>query len=246
MAARLFLALCLLLVSTPSWAAIAFVQTRSAEAGNFDSTTLAYNSGVVAGNLLVNCGANWDGASTTAIVITDSVGTSYTTVLGSSSGSTPNKVWIAYGIAAGSGANTVTINPDVSGAFASYTIAEFSGIDTTPLDASGTPATGSSTSAASSVTAVATSNLVLACMSQGSGGNWGLTSDTGGGWTTLGEIESASNAPHHAQYQVFSSAGSKTATATIAASVPWSSLSLSFEAAASGANVSHFYRRRAK
>lgn len=229
------LMLCLLiLLPAPSWGAIALVQARSDQAGGFDSTTLAFNSNVTAGNLVGVCGANWNGTITGAIAHSDTVGTSYSVVLGSSTGSTPNKVWIAYGIAAASGANTVTINPDVSNAFASYTIFEFSGVDSTPLDATGTPNTGSGTSASSSVTAVAADNLVINCMSQGSGGNHALTSDTGGGWSLLGEIESSSNAPHHGQYQIFSSSGSKTGAVTIGASVPWSSLSLSFEAAAGG------------
>lgn len=237
-------ALCiLLLLPAPSWAAIAFVQATTGQTGNYDTTTLAYLSNVTSGNLLVSCGAVWDGNSTSSVVVTDTVGTSYTTVLGSSSGSTPNKVWIAYGIAAGSGANTVTFNPNVSGAYSSHTVAEFSGIDSTPLDASGTPNTGSSTTASSSVTTVASNNLVINCVSQGSGGNWSLTSDTGGGWTLLGEIESSANAPSHGQYQIFSSSGSKSAAVTIGASVPWTSLSLSFEAA-SGSTPLNLYRRR--
>lgn len=240
------LLLCLLTTAVPSWAAIAFVQATTGQAGNYDTTTLAYTSNVVAGNLLVNCGGVWNGSSVSSLPVTDTIGTTYTTVLGVSSGGAPHKIWIAYGIAPSSGANTVTFNPDVTGAYSSHTIAEFSGIDSSPHDASGTGASGSSTSAASSVTTVATNNLVINCMSQGSGGNWSLTSDTGGGWNLLGEIESSANAPHHAQYQIFSSSGSKTGTVTIGASVPWSSFSVSFKEASTGANVSQFYRRRAR
>lgn len=209
--------------------AITLVQSTTGTTANYASTTLAHVSNVVSGNLLICTGAVWNGTSTTAVVVTDSVGTSYTTILGAVCAGTPNKSWIAYGMAAASGANTVTIDPDVAGAYSSHTVAEFSGVDATPLDIDGGNATGASTTASDDVTTIAADTVVIGVMSQGSGGNHALTEDTAGGWTLLGENENASNAPVASAYQIFTSAGAKTASWTIAASVGWCAQTASFE-----------------
>lgn len=218
--------------------AIAFVQSRTAEAGGYDSTTLAFNSNVTSGNLLIITGGIWNGNDVTSFTMSDSVGTTYTTLLGSATGGIPIKPWIAYGIAGGSGANTVTINPNGVGRYSSHTIAEFSGIDATPLDADGGNSTGSSTTPSDGMTTIAADTVVIGTVVHGHGGTIAITEDTGGGWTLLGEIQSISNAPHNAQYQIFSSAGAKTASWTLGASVSWCAMTASFEAtAAAVANV---------
>jgi hypothetical protein len=214
---------------------MSMVQAATGGAGNYDSTTLAYGSNVAAGNLLTCTGAIWNGNDVTSIIITDTVLTPYTVVLGTVSGGTPNKTWIARGIAPSSGANTVTINPNGSGRYSSHSIAEFDNIDATPLDVDGGTSTGSSATASDGITTSATNTLVIGVMSQGSGSNHALTEDTGGGWALIGEVENAGNAPYSAQYQLFTSAGAKTASWTIAASVAWCAQTMSFKTAAAGA-----------
>lgn len=215
--------------------AIALVQNRTAQGGYVDSFTLAYSSDVTANNLLTVCGGAWNGSDISSIPHTDSVSTSYTTILGTATGATPIKPWIAYGIAASSGANTITIDPNGMGRAASYTIAEWSGIDTTtPLDVNGGNSTGSSTTPSDGITTSAADTVVLGVVVHGHGGDIAITPDTGGGWTQLGEIESVSLAPHNAQYQIFSSAGAKTASWTIGASQSWCAQTSSFKMASAG------------
>lgn len=219
--------------------AITLVQSRTAQAGYADSFTLAFNSNVTSGNLLTIAGGVWNGNDVTSIPHTDSVGTSYTTLLGSATGNTPIKPWITYGIAGGSGANTITIDPNGVGRAVSFTIAEWSDIDATPLDVNGGNSTGSSTTPSDGITTTAADTVVLGVVVHGHGGDIAITENTGGGWTLLGEIESVSLAPHNAQYQVFSSAGAKTASWTIGASQSWCAMTASFEKATAAATNVH-------
>lgn len=212
--------------------AITLVQNRTSESSSYSSTTLAFTSNVTSGNLLTCTGAVWNGASTTSIVVTDTVGTTYTVYLGAATGGVPNKPWIAYGIAAGSGANTVTIDPDVAGAYSSQTIAEWSDIDATPLDVNGGNSTGSSTTPSDGITTSATDTVVIGVMTHG--GSATIAPDTGGGWTQLGEIESSANCPSATEYQIFSSAGAKTASWTLGGSLSWCAMTASFKQAAAG------------
>lgn len=220
--------------------AIAYVQKVTAESANYDSTTLAFPSNVVSGNLLLCCGAVWDGSAITSIPISDTVGTSYTTLLGTVVGGGQSILaWVAYGIAAGSGANTVTINPNGGGRYSSQTLIEFSGIDATPLDVNGGNSTGTSTSASDSITTTAADTVVVGIMTHGSTSAQFLTPDTGGGWVEAGEVQSTTNAPHNVVYQIFASAGSKTPSWTIGNSVTWCAMTASFEATAAAATNVH-------
>lgn len=240
------LLLCLLTTAAPSWAAIAFVQARTVDVANFDSTTLAYNSNVTSGTLLGMCGGVWNGNDSSPIAVTDTLGTSYTVLEGIVTGGTPIRAWIAYGIAPSGGANTVTFNPAGGGRYGSFTIFEFSGIDSSPLDVDGDDTVGTSTTPSDGITTVAADALVIGCMTHGGSGSQTITEDTGGGWTLLGEVQNTSNAPHGAQYQIFSSAGAKTASWTLGASLAWDAMTASFKASTGAANVSQFYRRRAR
>lgn len=213
--------------------ALAPVQSNTGSAGGYDSTTLAYLSNVTAGNLLTCSGAVWNGSEVTSITITDTLGSTWTVILSTNvSGGAPHKTWIGYAIAPSSGANTVTIDPNGGGRYSSHGVAEWSGPHATPLDVDGGTSTGSSTSASDGITTTDPDALVIEVMSQGSGGNHSLTADTGGGWTMLTENENAGNAPYATQYQIFSgSAGAKTATITIGASVAWVAQTVSFKPA---------------
>lgn len=216
--------------------AIALVQTRTANVANFDSTTLSYNTNVGSGNLLIHTGGAWNGNDILPIVMSDTLTTPYATLSGAVSDGTPIRPWISYGIAPSGGADTVTFNPAGGGRYASYTIAEFSGIDTTaPLDVDGSNSTGGSNSPSDSITTSATDTVVIGTVVHGGSGSQSITEDSGGGWTLLGEIQDTSNAPHGAQYQIFSSAGAKTASWTLGASLSWCAMTASFKASGAAA-----------
>lgn len=231
------------LLPTPSWAAIAFVQARTVDVANFDSTTLAYNSNVTAGSLVGMCGGVWNGNDSSPIVVTDTLGTTYTVLEGAVSGGTPIRPWIAYGIAPSGGADTVTFNPAGGGRYGSFTIFEFSGVDSSPLDVDGSNSVGTSTTPSDGITTSAAATVVIGCVTHGGSGSQSITEDTGGGWTLLGEVQNTSNGPHGAEYQIFSSAGAKTAGWSLGASLAWVAMTASFKEA-SGVTPLNFYRRR--
>lgn len=249
-AGRIFLALALVLCALPTEAAITVVQSKGdCTAANFTSTTCAFPSNVTSGNVLVACGGNWNGNNMSGMAATDTLSTNYAEVIGSATTSgVAIKTWIAYGVATSSGANTITQTPaGGTGWYGSWGILELSGVDTTtPLDVDGGSSTGSGTTVSDGITTSAADTIVLACMSHGNSGTISITADTGGGWTSAGEVENYSNAPYAWEYQIFGSAGAKTASFTLGNSVAWSIQTLSLKAASAGANVSQFYRRRVR
>lgn len=247
MLARWGLLLFLFLVPMQSLAAIAVVQSKGdCTAGGFTSTSCAMPGNSTAGNVIAACGSIWNGNNLTDMAITDSVSTPYTEIIGAAAAGTPNKTWMAYGVVPSTGANTLTSTPaGGTGWYMSWGIVELSGVDTgTPLDADGSYSTGSSTSPSDGITTVAADAIVLACLAHGNSGSTAITPDTGGGWTAIGEIEATGNAPYAFEYQIFSSAGSKTAGYTLGTSTGWVLQTISLDQAAAGANVSQFYRRR--
>ena len=233
------LMLCLLiLLPAPSWAAISVVQSKSdCTASNFTTTTCVFPGNVTAGNVIVACGANWNGNNMSGQAVTDSVSTNYAEVVGSVTPSgVPIKTWFAYGVVPSSGANTLTQQPAGGvGWYGSWGIMELSGVDTsTPLDVDGLSSTGVSTSASDGITTSAADAIVLACVTHGNSGTISITHDSGGGWTSIGEVENYSNAPYAWEYQIFSSAGAKTASFALGSSVGWSIQTISLKQASGG------------
>jgi hypothetical protein len=215
---------------------ITFIQSNQGATGNYDSATLAFVSNVVSGRLLTCSGGCWNGSSITDVVVTsDRTTGNWTTVMGPVVSGTPNRTWIAYAVATSSGACTVTINPNAGGAYSTHYIAEWSDNHATPLDVDGGSSTGASTTASDAVTTIDANTLVLAMVTHGSSGSFSITEDTGGGWTKLGEDEGTANCPSACEYQIFTSAGAKTASWTFGASLNWAAQTLSFKAAASSA-----------
>lgn len=244
---RLVLGLVLLGLLAPSagWGAFAFVQSTATTAASFDSTTLAYTSNVTAGDLVGTCGALWNGNNLTSIAMSDTVGTSYTVILGTIvTGGVPIKTYIAYGIAAGSGANTVTINPNGTGWYGSHAVFEFSGVNSSPLDIDGGTSSGTSTTPSDAFTTSDANTVGVGVVTHGNSGTISITEDSGGGWSLLGEVENYANAPMSCTYQIYSSAGAKSAGWTLGSSQAWVAQTAAFKQAASGANVLQFFRRR--
>lgn len=110
----------LLTVAGPAWAAIAEVGGGSQRAAGDSSATslaVAYPGSVTSGNLLVACGAAYDsGGAPASVSVTDTRSTSYTVLsAASTTGGDDVRIFIAYGVAPSSGANTVTMDPPLLG-----------------------------------------------------------------------------------------------------------------------------------
>jgi hypothetical protein len=100
------------------------VQANARCEGSGSPFTLAYNNNVVSGDILAFALNNVN-ASSTPTGISDTVGTTYTLQVHQATG-TSNGMWIYTGVAAGSGANTLSVTGSFS--FACLTVAEFSGL----------------------------------------------------------------------------------------------------------------------
>lgn len=203
----------------------ASVATSSA----IDSQPLAFPGNVTSGCLLVVAGATFDGTPSTTITVTDSVGTSYTTLLGNDGVQTV--AFVARGLAAASGANTVTVDPNDTSAFISFAIDEFCGPDATPLDTDGGQSTGTGTAVSDSLVTVAAGALVVGVMAHTTAGTPSITPDSG--WTQVGENEDNSCCQSFSMiFQIVTTATTYTPSWTMGSSVNWIARSISFEPAA--------------
>lgn len=208
------------------------IQHRSTTASSVDSTTLAYTSNVTANNLLIIAGSNWRSGGA-ALTITDTVGTSYTVI--EHDFQTNYKIYIAYGKAGGSGANTVTIDPSSIGNYMAFAIAEYSGNDTTTLlDVDGGFSTGTGTAASDSLTTTTANALIIGVMGFETATTRTLT--PGGSYTELGEFEDNNSiTAYNAVSRIATTATSYTVDWTLGASDTWHALTAAFkEAGVSG------------
>lgn len=236
---RLLLALLLVSVPSVAHAAIAQVgggtQRATCHAPGVASQACAFPAAVTSGNLLVASGAIWkSGVSGDNASVSDTVGTTYTVKECASDVSWASgkaRCFIAYGKAAASGANTITVAPAGGGtADISYHIDEFSGQNaTTPLDVVGAGSSGSSAAPSDSVTTGVANALVVNVVAVGAG----LTSATPS-QTLIGSALSAGDQPSAAQFQLATTAGAYASTWSLSSSAAWAALSVSFAPAGSG------------
>jgi hypothetical protein len=183
------------------------------------SGAVAFPGNVVSGNMLIVGGSMFSqGVST----ITDSVGTTYTVYQSIPGGISS---FIAWGVAAGSGANTVTVNAAAGGSYGYFSVDEWSGL--TQLDVAGAANSGTGTSATAPLTTVAADTLIIAALSKSNSDS--ITPE--GTWTEIGEEESAALVwPYSFIFKVAGSAGLHTPEWTIGGSVAWSARAISLKA----------------
>lgn len=242
---RLVFTLSLFLIPVCGFAAIAEVgggsQRVTGSAGNFDSTTQAYNANVTINNLMV-CGGNiWRSPALTGITITDTLSSTWTVVLGPQT--SEFVAFIAYAVVPSSGAVTLTINPTGGNNYGTWSCDEFSGIPTSSLvDADGGSSSGNSTTPSDSITTTTSNALILGLIANAT--NTSVFISPGSGFTTIGETESASWAAHHFEFKIGTSATSYTVDGTFNSAVNWNVQTYAFKESAGGANVTQFYRRR--
>lgn len=225
---RLIIIILLLIADSSAWAAIAELSGQRAtatECTNCDSLALAYPGSVTAGNLLVVGGNAYDTAGTTGYTVTDSVGTSYTVYACTALTGNPNATpFLAIGIAGGSGANTVTVNPtiDASANQLVFGIGEFSGVNNPPLDVDGGSSTGTGTSASDSITTISANALILGVV----GFQTAAAVTPGGSYTQIAEDQSALDAFNLA-FRLATTATSYTVDWTLGSSQAWSACTVS-------------------
>lgn len=173
-----------------------------------DSAALAFPAAVASGNLLIVAGAWWGTtAAPTSITVTDTRSTSYTVILGTVGAGMTWRTFIAWGVAASSGACTVTVNP--AGADAthagSYSIDEFSGQHASPASVDGGTTTGQTAATISDTITTATVNELLIAAASHDGASNAFT--VSGGGTAIGQnITNANNQMHAAQFRLVTTA----------------------------------------
>jgi hypothetical protein len=212
---------------------IAEVGSGSQRANDFangvDSLAVAYPGNVTQNNLLICAGQAFkDGGSVASVSVTDSRSTSYTVLSWVSTGS--ERMWIAYGIAPSSGACTVTVNPSNATDDLSFSIDEFSGVNTsTPLDVDGGNSSNTGTDVSEAITTGVAGALIVGCM----GYDGATTTITvAGGLTEIGEHEdNGTDECHGAGFKIVGAAGAYTVDWTLGASKSWQCMSASFKPA---------------
>lgn len=192
-----------------------------------DFTTVAFPGNVTAGNLLICAGAVFQAVAPASIAVTDSQATSYT-VLSSAVG-VNTRVFLAYGVAGGSGANTVTINPDGTGNFISAAIDEFAGTHTAPLDVDAGVNIATSTTPTIDITTGTNDALIVGVVDLRYGGGT-HTITPGGSYTQIGEAENADfNMTYNAVFRVVTTPQLYTVDWVTSDSVEWGAYAASFK-----------------
>ena len=189
-------------------------QRATNSSGSGDSSTLAFPGNVTAGNLLIVGGAAWAATAPTGIVVTDSRSTSYTVLSVQDVGNV--RYWIAYGVAASSGACTVTVNPQGASADHTYSINEFSGQHATPLDVDDGASSGQNDNPSSSITTVAADALIIGVMTHDDDAASSPAITPGASYTQIGESENNStNQCHSLVFRIVTTAQAYTVNWTL-------------------------------
>jgi hypothetical protein len=201
--------------------------------GQFDnatSTSVAFPANVTANNLLVVAGTVWRDNGGTTITISDTLGTLYTARTFVSTTDGNYRPFIAWGIAPTSGENTVTVTAGLDGAYCSFGMDEFSGVDAaSPLDTDGGGVSGGpDTAPTSSLTTGVANALIVGTMSVQSGAVVFMT--PGSGYTEIAEEEDNTNhQSFHAEFQIVTTAQDYTVDWTLGTSSAWDLYHVSFK-----------------
>jgi hypothetical protein len=177
---------------------------------------------------LIIAGSTWTGnGAPLTFTINDTRGTNYTV---KTSAQNPTvTLFIAYGIAPSSGANTVTVDPVGTGVYISFSIDEFSGVSATPLDLDGSIVTGTGTTATRTLTTINSNALIVGLLTHDVAGVQTMTPGTG--FTQIGEEEDNGNyQAHNAEFRIVTTAQSYTVDwATFSGSRTWGIHAVSFK-----------------
>lgn len=219
---------------------MAFVQSKSVSYfASADPRTLALDSGVGEGNLLVVCVSTFrNGAGTPTIVtVSDDVNGPHAQA-GSYSTTDPGRCSIWFKADCGAGATTVTVTPD-AGAYVTIAIHEYSDVVADVSVRSHVEAIGSSSSPSPGAVTTGQGDLVVAAYGQGN--NTVNTTSIAAPFTERENslngiiVEGIGTADHFG-----ASAGTETATWTLDRIVAWAAIAVSFIIAESHARCGSF------
>jgi PKD repeat protein len=158
-----------------------FVQVRASTPQTAQSTVATtFAQAQSTGNLNAVV-IGWNGTTGNVVSVSDSAGNVYQVAASTARGSVSQAIWYAKSIvAAGPGANTVTVTFDKAVAYADVRILEYGGLDpTSPLDVSASAAGTASNASSGSATTRFASELLL-----GGGTTSGGFAAPGSGFTT--------------------------------------------------------------
>lgn len=235
------LTLLFLLIAAPSWAAFAEVGSGSQRASGASSggnKAVAFPGNIASGNLLIAAGMARDGngAGSMTIGCADSISTSYSVLL-SSNFNGDNRLFIAYGVAGSSAANTITCTQTGGGGGSQavgFAIDEFSGQNASPLDTDGGQSSGTSTSPSDSLTTGMANALVIGVVIHNDATNPSIT--PGGSYTQIAEDEDydADNIDFNVVFRIATTATSYSVDWTLGSSTLWGAYTASFKPATGG------------
>lgn len=223
----------LLFLSTPSWGAIAHVQStlNGAVFAGGSSCAIAYGSNVTAGNFLVGyCYSANVGAT---VVAADSLGQTWSEAQSQSQTTDGNVMKIVYFPNTVGGANTLTCTFTGGGPSFRCGVSEYSGVaTTTPLDqhtsAQGAAGTGDS----GSVTPSQDNELVIMAASNSNG-----TTFTIGTGTKRVNVPDATSTRIGGGEEIQTTATTRQSSWTFGSSANWASLIATFKPAGGAATV---------
>jgi hypothetical protein len=208
---------------------ISFIQGNSADPQTPQLTvTVPYAAAQRVGDLNVVV-VGWNDSTTTVSTVTDTVGNVYALAVGPTvqTGTATQSIYYARNIiAAGAGANSVTVRFNVAAAFPDIRILEYSGLDTSnPIDVSAGASGTGTTSSSGAVTTTNANDLIIGANVVQTG-----TPGAGTGFTTRiitnpdGDVF---------EDRVVSALGSYSATAPVTPSGLWIMQMVAFKAAGS-------------
>lgn len=230
-----------LLCGLPSWGAIAFVQSKSAEAGTVASATLTFTSSNTPGSLLIAVARI--GNFNESPVISDPTNGTWPTAdvfINDSVNSRSNYIFSFPNNAASSALTvTITINNAQTIRWAIY---EFTGLAaTTPLDKTAS-AQDTSTTPDSGATATTSQANELFFGHVGVESNVTFTAGTNVAWILKETPPSNGNGRVAGEYFIANATQAADARMTLSGSVLWYSLAATYKAAAGGPPPNQFPR----
>jgi hypothetical protein len=225
-------------------AALSIVQVAPVvQGGSINSGSVTFSSPVTAGNLIALAFGNPDsgGAYATPTSLGDGTNT-YSFVRGDTGNGDFgtmqwSSIWYAKNVAAGTPTISISI-PSSAGPLQWIIAAEIGGASkTSPLDTSGSASTGTSAAPSTSITTTNPSTLAFGVVGASF---FAGTASVGAGFTLVATTNNGGD-PALAEYQVYSSSGSKSVAAILGSSDQWLMSAVAFAAPGGGTADALFF-----
>lgn len=216
--------------------AISHVQTKGVQSsGAVASVSLTLDATTASGNTFIALAGNYRnsgvGSTTT---LTDNKSNTWVRDPSNSDSNWSEALHYTTTQLAGA-SHQFTCTQAATNGFISFTVSEFSGIDTADPFHASSGANGTSTAPASNNVAVNTNGLLIGGMTQDGAST---TISPGASLTTAAEDETDDSQPYHTLYRVVTTATNYTTSWTLGASRSWRTATASFNEGAAGAATS--------